>query len=597
MAKSNKSQNKSKNQDLATKYFNQGYHTLWQHPLFSPLICHSDILRSEHNRCPPSAWAVVTNQGQIHIHPTRRGTPENWIYVLAHCLLHLGFEHFQVKNNPIAWNTACNCTNAKFLADLKLGFPPDDYLIPQVWLQSDEEKLYQQLCQREIPFKMTKDLLFEEVKSHYWHQNPIKWQDCLAQGLLNSVTSAINVAGGKEAYLGADHYSQNEAQRAKSWFIAHYPLLGALASSFEIITDPLICQRLEISVAAVDAYSKEIYLNPAAGLSEGEYRFVIAHELLHVGLRHDQRRQGRDAFLWNVACDYVINGWLVDMNIGDLPSMGLLYDPTLKDNSAESIYDLMVTDLRRSRKLATFKGIGQGDLLEGHHPQWWQLGDGLTLDEFYRRCLAQGLLYHQEQERGFLPAGLIEEIKALSQPPIPWDVELAQWFDQYFPPITQIRSYSRPSRRQSSTPDIPRPRYLGDPSQQNGRTFGVILDTSGSMDRQLLAKALGAIASYSVARNVSSVRVVFCDALPYDQGYLSPESISDRLKIKGRGGTVLQPGINLLTQASDFPHDAPLLIITDGWCDRLTIKTEHAFLIPQGHALPFVPKGQVFWLK
>ncbi|MFP3154007.1 hypothetical protein LQZ18_06150 [Lachnospiraceae bacterium ZAX-1] len=36
----------------------------------------------------------------------------------------------------------------------------------------------------------------------------------------------------------------------------------------------------------------------------------------------------------------------------------------------------------------------------------------------------------------------------------------------------------------------------------DGRTFGALLDTSGSMDRKLLSTALGAIASFSVARDV-----------------------------------------------------------------------------------------------
>ncbi len=130
----------------------------------------------------------------------------------------------------------------------------------------------------------------------------------------------------------------------------------------------------------------------------------------------------------------------------------------------------------------------------------------------------------------------------------------------------------------------------GDPA----RTFGVILDTSGSMDRQLLAKALGAISSYSLSRDVPYVRVVFCDAAPYDQGYLSPEDIAGRVQVKGRGGTVLQPGVDLLEKAEDFPKDGPLLIITDGYCDRVHVQREHAYLIPEGNHLPFVPRGEVF---
>jgi hypothetical protein len=40
-----------------------------------------------------------------------------------------------------------------------------------------------------------------------------------------------------------------------------------------------------------------------------------------------------------------------------------------------------------------------------------------------------------------------------------------------------------------------------------------------------------------------------------------------------------------------------LLVITDGACDRLQIRREHAFLLPRGRALPFVPKGPVFRIE
>jgi len=78
---------------------------------------------------------------------------------------------------------------------------------------------------------------------------------------------------------------------------------------------------------------------------------------------------------------------------------------------------------------------------------------------------------------------------------------------------------------------------------------------------------------------------------------MSPEVIADRVKVKGRGGTILQPAVDLLEKAEDFPKKGPFLIITDGECDVLRIHREHAILIPQGRPLPFVPKGQVFRIK
>jgi hypothetical protein len=287
----------------------------------------------------------------------------------------------------------------------------------------------------------------------------------------------------------------------------------------------------------------------------------------------------------------VINHWLLDMKVGAIPS-GLLHDPELRGLSAENIYDRLVGDLRRARKLNTLRGYSLGDMI-GSGDQA-KMADGMTLDEFVRKCLAQGLEYHLQQNRGFLPGDLVEEIRSQSQPPIPWDAKLAMWFQDHFDPVEKKRTYSRLSRRQASTPDIPRPSWYVPPEVIQRRTFGVILDTSGSMDRVLLAKALGAIASYSAANDVPAARVVFCDAAVYDQGYMAPDDIADTVKVRGRGGTVLQPAIDFLERAEDFPKDGPVLIITDGWCDPLHLHREHAFLVPEGARLPFLPRGPVF---
>ena len=132
------------------------------------------------------------------------------------------------------------------------------------------------------------------------------------------------------------------------------------------------------------------------------------------------------------------------------------------------------------------------------------------------------------------------------------------------------RTYARPSRRQGATPDIPRPRYVERDAFGEGRTFGVVVDTSGSMCPELLGMALGSIASYGAAREVPLVRVIFCDARAYDAGYLAPEEIAGRVQVKGRGGTILQPGIDLL---------------------------EQAFLVPRGRRLPFRTRGKVFYFS
>jgi predicted metal-dependent peptidase len=592
-----RSRRRDEGRDRAREAWEKAVGIVHRDPLMGPLASRAYIRREPGDTSVPrDEWAVVFSSGTVACHPERRGSAEEWVYAISHCLLHLGLGHFDPAardRDPAGWNAACDLAVEHLLSSLKLGVRPPEYHLDLPALPRRESEAYALLVDRGVPEGLPRDLRFTE-RPLYGPQ-PEDWPRTLAVGLRLAVTGAVARAAGRDPV--ADPWRDrpaSSATRARDWMIANFPLLGALASAFEIVEDRETCQRHDIRVAAVDARERRIYVNPLAALSEEEMRFVMAHEILHVALRHHARREDRDPYLWNVACDYAINLGLRELAIGDLPPIGLLLDPDLEGLSAESIYDRIAKDLRMIRRLATFRGTGAPDML-GDTDEWWQRGDGATLEDFYRSALAQGLSYHEQQGRGLLPAGLDEEIRAQIQPPIPWEVQLANWFDGFFAPIETRRSYARPSRRQAATPDIPRPRTVIAEHALDGRTFGVVLDTSGSMDRVTLARALGSIASYAMSRDVPAVRVVFCDADAYDQGYMVPDAIAGNVRVRGRGGTLLQPGVDLLRGADDFPDDGPILLITDTWCeDDLRVPGEHAYLVPQGRRLPFPPKGPVF---
>jgi len=581
--------------DRATVNFWSGQRMVSDHPLFSLLMGELYVSRHPDDPYVRGGWFTMTGHGSIHAHPTRRAEPEAWAYAIAHGALHMAFGHLAggIGKQARPWTAACCLVVSRFLAGLQLWQPVPELAFEVENAPRTEDALYAQFLEHGVPEEVrvcAPDGLPAEARSR-WQPD---YERLFVEGLAGAVRGAVEQASGQD--VSSSGRVNSPAQRARDWIVSSYPLLAAMAVRFELVEDPAICQRLQIGVAAVSEDAEEIYVNPAAGLVETEARFVIAHELLHVGLRHGDRRQGRDPHLWNVSCDFVINGWLVEMGLGHVPSAGCLYDPLLKGESAESVYDRLVTDLRRCRRLQTLRGRGLGDILEGggRAPG---LEGAATLDDFCRRALAQGLAYHEGEGRGLLPAGLVEEIRALAQPPIPWDVQLARWFAERCPLVERVRTYARLSRRQSATPDIPRPSLVPPVVEGPARTFGVVLDTSGSMERSLLAKALGAIASYSLAREVPAARVVFCDAVAYDEGYLAPDAIAGRVRVRGRGGTVLQPGVDLLERAEDFPKDGPILVITDGYCDEVRIRRDHAFLIPKGRSLPFSARGPVFRIE
>lgn len=591
-----------------------------QHPLVRRIAGFETRWEGEALAQPAGAWVAVrtepffsrarglySQRPKAIVFPNvrRRADPEEWAYVFGRIALHYVLCHMDPERDDLAWHVACWARAEELASVAGAGRRPADLGgLPEGLPRGDEAGLADhveaqgpgELCwlslgapgrpfwtaTREAP--LTDDIREERAAA-------------LAAGIRAAATQAVAVAGGIAAATDDPQRLATPARAARAFVVSHLPLLAALASSFTLVEDRETCLRTGVSVAAISDETQEIFVNPDADLDDDEAVFVMAHEFLHAGLRHTARRQGRDPWLWNVACDYVINDWLIEMAVGTPPErIGYLHDPALAGLSAEEVYDRIVGDLRwmrRLRKARTLNG-GAPDMIEGGRPPGWWRGGGMDLDAFYRRALSEGLELQVRSGRGLLPAGLVEEIRALQQPPIPWDVALAQWLDSFFPPLEQRRSYARAHRRQSATPDIPRPARVSPDEARRTRVFGAVVDTSGSMSRADIGRAMGAIASYGMSRDVGLVRLVECDAAARDAGWVAPEALMERVRVTGRGGTVLTPGVRLLESAADFPPDGPILVVTDAGCDRLAIRREHAFLIAGPGRLPFPPRGPVF---
>ncbi len=605
----------------------QGLALLRSHPLFGRLLGLASIVPAGAD--PPlakDAWVRITvstcrswyagrwrnHAHRIVLNDKRRAEPDEWTNVIAQALLHIALNHCDPKRSDRFWRLASELAATDLLRGLGAGRRPSDlpwcdHPLPGRTVEGMATVLATEAEETRLLYgglglagKGQPTWIFDGDPPAYDDAHRQETSDALAAAIRASILDAVDQAG--HAARGPSSARKNPnslAEKARSWFISSYPLLAALAAAFEIEEDEKLCQQYDIRIAAVDGEQRVVYVNPKFPWTYAGMQFTIAHELLHVGLSHFARRQGRDPYLWNIACDYVINGWLVEMGIGEPPVSGLMLDPELglERESAEALYDRIVKDLRLSRRLgkvATLAGVGKPDMLGKERPGWWR-GEGCDLDSFYRRALAEGIDLHlADRGRGLLPGDLIEEVRALQHPPVPWDVKLGQWLDAWFPPLERRRTFRRASRRQSATPDIPRPVYERPLDRFEARTFGVVIDTSGSMAKNVLARGLGAIASYAMSREVPAVRVVQCDAGVHDMGYVEPEALLETVEIKGRGGTVLKPAIDRLERTDDFPRDAPILVITDGLCDVFAIRREHAFLMPEGCRLPFRAAGPVF---
>ena len=104
------------------------------------------------------------------------------------------------------------------------------------------------------------------------------------------------------------------------------------------------------------------------------------------------------------------------MQIGEMPKVGLMYDEILKGKSAEEIYDEIMRKLKKSNSgLLTFRGAGRGDIIDRGETKFGAKSDAMSLDDFCKEALRQGLIIHKERGRGLIPEGL-EEAGVVPEP-------------------------------------------------------------------------------------------------------------------------------------------------------------------------------------
>jgi predicted metal-dependent peptidase len=552
-----------------------------------------------HERMEPHRRVLINGSSVVINTSLPRDDEDAWYRDIAHAVMHIALEH------PLSWqgvhdhnrHIACCCMADHML--VQMGIIPKGN---RVTIPTDMEVLYAHICTRGIP-KGYEDIgtcgsekdgknphLFKrpgEDDDDFKKSSLQTWNGLFARGLREAAACAVRGVPWTPPKVKSGSASA-DVQGPLAWMQVHYPFFAALVSSYDYVHDINMCRKRNIGVAAVSYLEKKIYLNPIHISTRDQIIFCLAHEILHVCLNHQIRCEWRDPWWWNVACDFAINGWLLEMKVGSPPPVGMLYDASFDGMSAEAIYDALMRDIDAYDDIIGMMGDhGSIDILD-HDPH-----SMATRMDVIREALRRGMELQKSLGRGNLSAGLIESIQGILTDPIPWDVDLGKWFEHHVPLKEKRRSYAVPSRRQGSTPDIPRRGTIRS-HEDHASVIGVVLDTSFSMQSDALEKALGSIASYAMARDVDAVRLMHCDADEFDQGYVDPSQLLMPCDVVGRGGTVLQPAIDCLLDDPSFPDDAPILIITDGDTDEWRCPRTHAVVIIGHGVCPMPLTGSLF---
>ena len=333
--------------------------------------------------------------------------------------------------------------------------------------------------------------------------------------------------------------------KARSYAVKRLPYLSHLLYFLRPV------ESNEIPVMAVSPMGT-LYHNPksCSQRSTEDLAFIMAHEAMHILQDAHGRRQNRNPQTWNIASDIAVNDLLENCGL-TLPEDGLsprrFKLPRFK--SAEHYYKKVMVD-----QVKNFFS----DLVDGP-------ADGMeeeierTVEEvdMARNSCAQDIKKYSEQY-GRVPSNLIREVEELCAPPKKcWKTIFRRKIKTCLMQATSGKydySYNRISRRDS---DIILPGLIGYKAK-----LGILLDTSGSMSKELLSECM------AQAKHVSKLfdEVWFLSIDTEVQTCFKVKNFRDVFKegkIKGGGGTTLGPGF---TELSKKNIDI-CLAISDCWAD------------------------------
>ena len=319
---------------------------------------------------------------------------------------------------------------------------------------------------------------------------------------------------------------------------------------------------------------------------------VSKHEILHVAQGHCFRRGGREADLWNVACDHEINQF-----IPNLPK-GALLDPTFKGMAAEDIFALKrkAKSNKDAQQQDQKSGQGQGSPQQGQGQPSQQPGQGqgasgqgqpgtqpaqsgggscpwgkvkdapvksvgekAALEQQWQQRVLQAAMAAKAQagKEGDLPGWISDLVKDIRAPKVDWREVLRRFCQQVL--VTDY-TWSRPNKRFRHLG-----LYLPSPVKEGLQEIVVVVDTSGSIDLEMLAQFAGELTAVVEDVRPEKVHVVYCDTRIAHTDEFGPND-EIKLEAKGRGGTDFRPPFEWVEEQGIDP--ACLVYLTDMECTK-----------------------------
>lgn len=294
-------------------------------------------------------------------------------------------------------------------------------------------------------------------------------------------------------------------------------------------------------------------------LSDGELKFVYLHELMHCVLRHCTRGKGKNHYLYNIACDIVVNSlllkelYLSGFSVDGSEVMHLAPDGTEgRLHSAEEIYQMLLR--MPTDAINQLYGLSGMD----NHGLWDKIANGNAMDDRWKRNVLD--IAKQAGQGSGIPQGLERHLEDLNHN---LSTNWRQLLHDYIQHDRSDYTYSIPDRRYQE--DIFMPSFQENMYGSRLDALWVLIDTSGSVNNQGLSAAF-----QEIRDAIEQVGTVTGQLSFFDHTVSDPkpfESIEELMQIKpvGGGGTSFRAIFEYLRRHMAYEPPKLILILTDGY--------------------------------
>jgi predicted metal-dependent peptidase len=356
---------------------------------------------------------------------------------------------------------------------------------------------------------------------------------------------------GKRVLLSAGMSLENKISQAKAKLLVDYPYFGTLASKLELVLND------NIEAFKSDGRKLEINSDYLEELELSEMEFVFANGAMHASLAHEQRKNNRSGWLWQMATDMAINDMLVENGL-DMP-YGAQYRQRFSGMYAEEIYAELKDDILRDDEDLEYEADNADDVEQNDNQKnEEQENNNQTQQELEEEILQEQLLAEEaisllesKMQTGEAPETIERFFEIEGFGKIDWGEELRVALDKYFRDDYVVMP---PSKKLL---------YSGIYLPSNvSQTFRLVIavDSSGSIDEMQLSVFLTEVNFLMTLVQNYQIELLVCDEkIQSHKTFYSGDTLE--VDIKGGAGTDFRPVFSFIEE--NFDDVKLLLYFTD----------------------------------